>query len=134
LPPCLPVSLGASTLTRSLELSQKLEENETLLEEAQQEHAQECEEWESVKTGLETELTKLRQQIAMSQERNAVLGSQLEEREKELLETKSLTTTAEQNLNASTLQCSTLQVPALLPSPSPLCLPSLFLSHSPSLF
>jgi DNA repair exonuclease SbcCD ATPase subunit len=122
--------------TRSLhplsELLQKLEDSELVLQETQQGHAKESEEWEEVKMKLETDLTKLRQNLISSQERNAMFGNQLEELEKQLEANKSQATTAEQNLNASTLQCSTLQVQSPLSHSISLCL-SVSLSHSISL-
>ena len=63
------------------------------------------------------EFTKSRKHLVTLQEKVAVLGSKIDDLEKELLEKKSQIQTLEQNMNASNLQCSTLQVISFPPLP-----------------
>lgn len=75
-----------------------------------QEFEQRFQEWDNERKELKSDLTKTRQNISNLQEKNAILGSNVDRLNEELEAKKNEMTTLEQNMNASNLQCSTLQV------------------------
>lgn len=65
---------------------------------------------ETLKSSIETDASKHHQTVANLMEKIAILGSDLERLESELTEKNSTINSLQHNMNASDLQCSTLQV------------------------
>lgn len=85
-----------------------------VLKEREKEHLTRNHEWEEEKKELNSDLIKCRQTISHLQEKIAVLGSNIENLHEEIIEKNNEISTLEQNMNASTLQCSALQVHILI--------------------